>query len=114
MAPGDVIEIPYPFVHDRFETFDEDGPVMVPTWKPGCRYEPYGSEDVEAVADAVGTQILTIVDVHKPGRYPTRVFYTRQWRAPDGRLFGNRCLRITTAEKVRRLIKGYKQEYRLV
>ena len=29
--------------------------------------------------------LLTVVDIHKPGRFPTRVFYTRQWKDPTAK-----------------------------
>lgn len=70
--------------------------------------------DIEAVADAMGAQVITVVSVHRPGRFPTRVFYTRQWRDPDGKLFGKGNLRVLSIHHFRTLTRGYRHEFRLV
>lgn len=101
---------PYPFVRD---TYDDAGD-PIPTWRPGVRYEllpPDGGE--EAVADGVGEMHLRVISTHKPGRYPERVFYLRQWRDPDGRVFGSPSLKIASIHKFRRLTAGYAFPYRL-
>lgn len=110
---GSVFSVPYPFVRDVYNSLEEDGPVEVPTWKPGVRYVAVGPEDSEAVADAAGRMILRVVDVFKPAHYPARVFYTRQWEDPKGRVFGKKGLRIVTLEKFRRLARGYQHEFRI-
>lgn len=111
ITPGTTFVISYPFVREKLELLDEDGFHEVPTWNPGVRYEMSGPEDVEAVADGSGEAIFNVIDVHKPGRYPTRVFYTRRWRTPDGKEFGKSRLHIATLEKFRRLIRGYQHEF---
>lgn len=111
LQPGVVFAVPYPFVRDLY---DEGGDPPVPTWRPGVRYEllpPDGGE--EAVADGVGEMHLRVVSTHKPGRYPERVFYVRQWQDPDGHVFGASVLRIATINKFRRLAAGYAFSYRL-
>ena len=65
------------------------------------------------VADAVGTQILTVVSVHKPGKFPARVFYTRRWRDPDGVEFGKTHLRVTVMQSFRTIVRGYRHDYRM-
>lgn len=116
LAPGLVAEVPYPFVRSTYQEIDEDeGGVTFnerPTWKPGTRFEDVGHGDVECYADAIGRMVLTVVDVHKPGRFPTRVFYTRQWIDPDGKRFGKTGkLHIATVDAFRRRAGGYWHEF---
>jgi hypothetical protein len=106
---GDVFEVAYPFVKETYQTFEEGDALEITSWRPGCEYEssgPYG-EDTCGVHDGMGKQILTVVDVHKPGRFPTRVFYTRKWISPVGDAFGKGVLRMCTVEKFRRLTRGF-------
>lgn len=120
---GRVFEVPYPFIKDTWiEHYDgEDGPMTdeIPTWRPGTRAEScdvgnaYSHIERWAEADAMGAQILTVVSVHKPGRFPTRVFYTRQWRDPDGKTFGKTKCRITTVPAFITLIAGYRVAFEL-
>lgn len=110
---GSVFAFPYPFVREEVELFDEEGPVKHKTWCPGVRWANVYPDDSEAIADGVGEQIVCVVDVHKPGKYPTRVFYTREWKSPDGKTFGKRGLRIKTMDAFRRLVSGYRFAYRV-
>ncbi len=113
ITAGAMFAVPYPFVRDVFESWDADGPVRTVTWKPGVRNVLVPPDDCEAVADGVGAQILTVVSVHKPGRYPARVFYERQWSSPAETMFGKRKCLIKTQQAFRRVIAGYWHEYRL-
>lgn len=109
---GQEITNPYPFVQDNYIAYDEEGGYAKRTWNPGVSIEivsDYGDTDV--LAHGEGQQILTVVDVHKPGKYPTRVFYTRTWVDPDGRKFGKSKLHIATVEKFRRLSRGFNLKY---
>lgn len=110
---GETFRIQYPFVRTTYDLIDGDGISEVPTWRPGCNVEaapPYG-EDNMLVADAVGGVVFTVVDCFKPGRFPMRVFFTRQFVDPDGKTFGKGKLHIATVEKFRRLITGYYYGY---
>lgn len=104
---GAVFRVPYPFIRDTFTERDETGFYEVKTWRPGARPEDDEPDGVEFVADGMGEIILTVVSTHKPGRYPTRVFFTRKWINPDGKEFGKNGCRMTTAGKFRRLVRGY-------
>lgn len=79
------------------------------TWVPGFRFEPcggYGEDTVEAW-DGEGVQLRTVISLHKPGpTYPERVFYVRQWRAPNGRVFGKTGLRVAVSPVFRRWLRG--------
>jgi hypothetical protein len=108
---GDVTTISYPFVRDTFSEYDGADYVETPTWKPGIRFEDIGPEDVGALADALGAATFTVVDVFKPGSFPTRVFFTRQFTNPDGKVFGKGGLHIVTLEKFRRLTRGYQHPF---
>ncbi len=110
---GSVFAFPYPFVQDEYQQWDEGGPFQTKSWRPGVRYEMVYPDDSEAVADGLGKQIVRVVDVHKPGRYPTRVFFTREWETPTGRVFGKPGLHIKTLDAFRRLVSGYRYEYRV-
>lgn len=103
----------YPFVRGTFASYDEGGEYEVKTWNPGVVFEACGyyGDESQAVAQGEGSQILTVIDVHKPGKYPERVFYTMTWVDPDGRKFGKKKLHIATTEKFRRLSRGFKFAY---
>lgn len=109
---GSVHEAPYPFVRDTYTEWSEDGACDYPTWKPGVRMEDISPEDVAGFADGVGRILLTVISVHRPSpRYPTRVFFTRQWVGPDGRKFGRTNCRVTTLTAFRRMAQGYRHPY---
>lgn len=114
---GQVIEVAHPFVRGTYEAHeaDEDGysSYEKSTWVPGVRMKPVYPDDCESVADAMGAQILTIISIHKPGRFPERIFYTRRWRDPNGREFGKSNLRFKTTQAFRWLARGYRHEFRL-
>ena len=111
-STGDTIVIPYPFVRGTYLDLScEDGFADKPTWTPGVRYEAVGPEDSGAVADAIGSCAFTVEAVFKPGRFPTRVFFTRQYTNPDGAKFGKTKLHIATLDKFRRLAKGYQHPF---
>jgi hypothetical protein len=112
---GQVFNHQYPFTRDEYYRWDGDDGKLTPTWKPGVRFEDisnaYNGGDSEAVADAIGAQILTVIDIHKPGRFPVRVFYTVHWVTPDGKQFGKGRLRITTLDAFRRRARGFLHEF---
>lgn len=115
---GDVFKVPHPFRRTRvtlYETdYDGSRSYETDTWAPGVYTQMIPPDDCEWVADAIGHQVLTVVSTHKPGpRYPTRVFYTRQWRDPDGKTFGKTKLRILSEPAFNRLRRGYRYEFRL-
>lgn len=105
---GQAFNVPYPFLRVTVNLYDEDGPYKAESWRPGTRPKLVTPDDSEEIADGVGLQVLTIVSVHKPGRFPPRVFYTQEWVAPDGKKFGkaNKC-RVTVASAFRRKVRGF-------
>ena len=108
---GQVFTVAYPFVRGMTLDMDVDGSREVPTWNPGVEWRE-GVEDDWAIADGVGEMILEVVSVHRPPGWPTRVFYTRKWRDPEGgRPFGRRRLRVTTTGHFRTLIRGYRHPF---
>ena len=115
---GQSFEVPYPFVRVTVELPPDDPEAnqmaTVESWRPGVEWSqdsPYC--EAEAAADGIGAMLLTVIDVHKPGRFPARVFFTRQWRDPDGKVFGKSGLRITTVPAFLRRTKGYMHEFYL-
>lgn len=124
-AIGEVFTVPHPFVRDTWHGLDMDEAGIrehaVPTWRPGTRAEEsadpnayYGEQSVVNVADAMGAQELTVVGVYRPGRFPTRVFYTRQWRDPDGKSFGKTKCRISTVPAFRAIVAGYRVPFEMI
>jgi hypothetical protein len=120
VEPGKVFEVrPFPFMRHVACLPGEDGYEDTPCWKPGTafestqRYLGHGeyAEDVYCVAHGEGALRLHVVSVHKPGRYPTRVFYRREWVDPDGKVFGRPGLKVCVLSQFRRLATGYAHEY---
>lgn len=111
---GKNYEVKFPFVGIVYNVYDHDGLYQDEGWKPGCRSEPVHPDDFELVADGEGEMILTIVDIHKPGKYQERVFYARKWRDPDGKEFGSGRLHITTTTTFKRRAAGYYHAYRVL
>ncbi len=115
LTPGSYFEVPYPFVRSTFDKHEEDeeGWVTreVATWRPGTEYDEDDHGRRSFAADDHGLMILEIISVHRPGKYPTRVFYLRRWRDPDGKTFGKTKLRITTLAAFERLLRGYRHPY---
>lgn len=114
-SPGQVIEVKgYPFVRTVFNGIecDADGGITEfqdEGWRPGC-----DSDEGCLFADGTGEMILTIISIYKPGNFKERVFYTRQWRDPDGKQFGkSRRLLVTTKSVFTKLCRGYRHEFEL-
>lgn len=110
---GVVFQFSYPFVRDIYCEQDEEGTAESPTWTPGVRMEDRSSGKCAALADGIGQQIVTVVSTFKPGKFAVRVFYTRQWRDPSGKLFGKSNLRILSYSAFTGLVKGYRHEFEL-
>lgn len=117
--PTTLFEVPYPFVRELVSLPNDDmeGPhsIEVETWRPGTRFEDTtGQGDVECYADGMGRMLVTVVSEHKPGKFPTRVFFTRQWEDPDGKRFGKSKLRISTRHAFNVMTRGYRHSFELV
>ena len=117
---GKAYEIIYPFIKCSYELYEDDGEgnynvEKIDSWRPGCELhmEPCGEYvgDEEAYADSEGVQLLEVISIHKPGKYPERVFYTRKWKTPEGKIFGKPGLKITTRQNFKRMLKGYRYDY---
>ncbi|WP_020475018.1 hypothetical protein [Zavarzinella formosa] len=91
--------------------FDGEGTYKTLSWRPGVRHELMGYGDPVAVADGVGSQIVTVVSVHKPGKFPERIFFIRHWKNPEGKMFGKSKLRMKTTPAFRKLVAGYGFEF---
>jgi hypothetical protein len=109
------IDVLYPFVRCLKDVPNDEGLESVQCWRPGVVYRAAGyyGDESEGFAHGVGSMLLEVVSTHKPGRFPERVFYTRKWRDPDGREFGNGALKITTAQAFKRMCAGFRYEYRI-
>jgi hypothetical protein len=115
LLPGSTFEIAYPFVQETVWLSDDEGPsVPVLSWRPGTLRRGVSHADEWHQAEGMGTQLLTVISTHRPGgRYQERVFYTQQWRSPDGKVFGKRTLRVCGVRKFRGLLHGFRFPYSL-
>lgn len=118
IVEGSVFVVPHPFCWELASKpgGDPDGPYSIEfmSWRPGVRLELRGHSEHHYTVEeheGQGAQILTVIGVFKPGKYPTRVFYTRKWRDPDGKEFGKGALRIKVLSAFRRIISGYHYQY---
>jgi hypothetical protein len=106
-----VFSFPYPFLRSKSEEMDDDGCWHeYPGWRPGAEYELVPPDDYRMVCDGIGSQIVTVVGTAQFPGWPTRVFYTRRWRDPEGKEFGKRRLRVTTQASFTTLIQGYRYQ----
>lgn len=113
---GQKLNAPYPFIRTTYEARPDDIdslPVDRPTWRPGVEHDYVDEYSSRTFADANGEVEYTVIAVFKPGRFPSRVFYTRTWVDPDGKRFGKQKLHITTVQHFKTLIKGYRHEYEM-
>lgn len=103
----------WPFKRTTYTQWDEDGPAEVATWAPGWDYKILDEHGNSAsVWDGEGAVIFTVVSLHRPSpRYPERAFYIRQWRSPDGKVFGRDTLRMITARALKGWLRGSKTRH---
>jgi len=112
---GQKIKVEFPFYTGVHEGYDCTGDFYSrDVWIPGCKQEPVSQEDFEFVAEGLGEMVLEIIDIHKPGKYPERVFYTRRWIDPDGDEFGAGKLHITTTPTFKKRAAGYYHNFRVL
>lgn len=102
---GSKFTCPYPFVMDTYDSVSSyDGEIYSEdVWRPGVRYD-----GDEAVADNSGSMVLDVISIHKPGKYPERIFFIRTWIDPDGKVFGKKRLRMATRYAFEKLTQGYR------
>lgn len=113
---GDVFEVIYPFVLENVDIIDDSTgkPFSTKSWRPGINVEfvdPYG--ETEAYAHANGKMVLTVHGFYKPGRFPSRVFFTRKFVDPEGHEFGKNGLKICTLGKFRRISSRYRVKHEI-
>lgn len=113
IVEGDMFTIPYPFVRENYAEQDEEGYAESPTWRPGVRMVKASYDHVDAIADGTGEQILHVIGKYKPTGFPERIFYTRKWKDPDGKVFGKNACRIVSVSAFRSIIGGYRHEFTL-
>ena len=116
LIEGRTYEVWYPFKRETYTRFEAEGCTDEPTWAPGWRYEGrdvgYGEAAFDAEWDGDGAMLLTVVSLHKPGKtYPERAFYVRQWRDPDGKVFGKKNLRIVSSRALVGWLNGGKTQH---
>lgn len=113
---GQVVSFKYPFTRVMASTYNGKTNTIkcFPSWRPGLWQRddrPYG--DISYWADEMGEQVLTIVSTHKPGGFPERIFFTRKWKSPNGKMFGkNRCC-VLAISAFKGLLHGYRHEFEI-
>jgi hypothetical protein len=117
----ETIEVPYPFVMDAYNGVDEEGQgFSTESWRPGTKPVTVSVDEIfgdisQYIAQGMGHMLIRVVKVVRlPKHYKTRVFYVRQWRDPDGKVFGKTALKVATADAFKRLLNGFRYSYRLV
>lgn len=115
IKPDEIHMVNYPFARTKYDKPSDDysSTLEVDSWVPGVRFEQYNDGDADAFADGMGFMSLRVVSVVKPGKYPERVFYVRQWVDPDGAVFGKTQLRIASTTKFRNLLRGYRHDFEM-
>lgn len=107
--------VKYPFVREEVTLFDVEGTHTKMSWRPGThtQVDDDGYERT-TYAEGEGEMILMEIGTYKPPGYPERTFYVRQWRTPDGKVFGKKNLRVTTTGNFKAMLRGFRYEYALV
>lgn len=114
LAIGYTFSVKFPFYKTTTSLSDGDGGgFVIETWAPGVLSNILGPGDIEYIAHGEGLMFLTVVGVYKPGKFPVRIFFTRQWQDPSGKCFGRQKCHIVTLQKFKRLIRGYAIHYTL-
>lgn len=81
-------------------------------WRPGAwETKMIAPDDAVALAHAIGRARFTVVSVHTPPGYPTRVFYKRQFFMPDGSAYRPGNLRNSILSKFRRDVAKFPFAY---
>lgn len=100
------------FVRTHPFTLDTSGAFK---WRPGAwESEPRHNDDPMPACHGLGFVYFKVVSVHKPGRYPTRVFYTRRFVTPDDEALPESGCLCVTMEKFKRLRKDFYVPYVVV
>ncbi len=95
-APGQVWRKATPFLVEDRVVCDTFGQRTVKSWRPGIRWIPVSPDDSEPDSDGEGVEVRTIASyVEIAGEVP-RILYRRHWVDPDGKVFGNPKMRMTT------------------
>ena len=113
---GEIFSHPYPFFRCKtvdYSKLDIPNQPKTESWRPGTYWKQDANGEADCLADGVGERIFEIVSIHKPGKYPTRVFYLQRWKDPDGKEFERKRnpLRITSVGNFRVMLKGYRYSY---
>lgn len=123
LTEGVTYEAWYPFKREKYQPHPEPvipgdwqgqytDPPEIETWVPGWESEGDGYGGNSYNWHGNGAMLLTVVSLHKPGKaYPERAFYTRQWRDPDGKIFGKKNLRCVSSLALKNWLGGSKTEH---
>jgi hypothetical protein len=107
---GMVFERDHPFTYVTENSHDPE--LAWERWRPGAwKQLDISPEDVIACANAVGKVRFTVVSIHQPPGYQTRVFYKRQFFMPDGKAYASGSLRNCIISKFRRDIREFPFAY---
>lgn len=115
LEAGKTYEVWFPFYRTTWFPPDVDAQ-EVETWAPGWRMEGrdigYGEAAFDEKWDGDGALLIELVSLHKPGKsYAERAFYVRQWRDPNGKIFGKRNLRCISSRAIIEWLGGSKTDH---
>ncbi|MGR9413118.1 hypothetical protein [Rhizobium leguminosarum] len=84
VVAGAVFERKHPFTWVEARQSDDPADV-IERWRPGAwETTLIPPDDACAACHGEGTVKYTVISVHKPARYQTRVFFTRHFCDPEG------------------------------
>ncbi|PCI04587.1 MAG: hypothetical protein COB78_09855 [Hyphomicrobiales bacterium] len=96
-----MFEVKYPFALDKYPSYSDTPAQEV--WIPGFKVSEDETENGNILyAHDHGKAIYTVVSIHRPGKYPIRVLYTRHWVDPTGTAIKGKGLRCLSIAKFKR------------
>jgi hypothetical protein len=114
IAAGAVFERdhPFSFVQERLSSDPAD---VIERWRPGAwETTLVGPDDARAACHGIGKVKFTVVSVHSPPRYQTRVFFTRHFVDPEGGLYTPNKLHHRVLSHFKREIAGFAFKYEVI
>lgn len=114
ITPGAVFERIHPFTFVQ-EHLSSDPADVIERWRPGAwETVMVAPDDACASCHGEGTVKFTVVSIHSPPRYQTRVFFTRHFVDPEGGIYAPNKLHNRVLSKFKREIAAFGFKYEVV
>lgn len=101
---GDKFTVAFPFVEHTLRA-------GVWVWRPGCHDD---TTNGSLTCDGEGEMTLTVRGIAKPEGFHTRVFYTREFKNPDGHSWQSNGLRVASIGHFLKISKSYIKKYQII